>query len=190
DTVGYVDDLPHGLVESFSETLSEAAAADAVVLVVDASDDTGTMREKLQASLDVLDTQGVNRETVVTALNKTDRLGERERAERLRAVDELAPSPLPVSVTEGTNLDALVDRVIARLPNERLDVTVPNCDAAMQLVSRAYDGLDVSDVSYAADRVRVEATGRPDVVARLEAAAAGIADPDSGGQSSDARSSR
>jgi len=190
DTVGYVDDLPHGLVESFSETLSEAAAADAVVLVVDASDDIGTMREKLRASLDVLDTQGVNRETVVTALNKTDRLGERERAERLRAVDELAPSPLPVSVTEGTNLDALVDRVIARLPNERLDVTVPNCDAAMQLVSRAYDGLDVSDVSYAADRVRVEATGRPDVVAKLEAAAAGIADPDSGGQSSDARSSR
>jgi GTP-binding protein HflX len=169
DTVGYVDDLPHWLVESFSETLSEASAADAVVLVVDASDDPGTMREKLQVSLDVLDAQGVDRESVVTAVNKMDLVAPDEREARLDAVDEIAPAPVPVSVTEGTNLAAVCAAVRERLPTESLDVTLPNCDEAMGLVSEAYDHLAVSDISYRADRVRIEANGRPAVVAKLEA---------------------
>ena len=38
DTVGFVRNLPHGLVEAFKATLEEAAEADLLVHVVDASD--------------------------------------------------------------------------------------------------------------------------------------------------------
>jgi GTP-binding protein HflX len=174
DTVGFVDDLPHWLVESFSETLSEAAAADAVVLVVDASDDPETMREKLALSLDVLDSQGVDRSNVVTALNKVDLLDERERERCRQAIDDRAPAPIPVSVTEGTNLGGLVDAVTDRLPTERAELAVPNCDEAMALVSRAYDRATVEDVEYGGETVRLVVRGRPDVVAKLEARAAEV----------------
>ena len=172
DTVGFVDDLPHWLVESFSETLSEAAAADAVVLVVDASDDPETMREKLALSLDVLDSQGVDRSNVVTALNKVDLLDERERERCRQAIGGRAPTPIPVSVTEGTNLGGLVDAVTDRLPTERAELAVPNCDEAMALVSRAYDRATVEDVEYGGETVRLVVRGRPGVVAKLEARAA------------------
>jgi len=175
DTVGFVDDLPHWLVESFSETLSEAAAADAVVLVADASDDPGELREKLTVSLDVLDAQGVDEADVVTAVNKVDLLDDDERAERLAVVREVAPNPVPISVIEGTNIDALVDTVTERLPTEATELTLPNCDAAMGLVSRAYDRATVDSVDYSAEEVRVDLRGRPDVVAQLEADAAEIA---------------
>ena len=172
DTVGFVDDLPHWLVESFSETLSEAAAADAVVLVVDASDDPETMQEKLDVSLDVLASQGVDRSNVVTALNKVDLLDEHERGQCRQAIGDRAPTPIPVSVTEGTNLGGLVDAVTDRLPTERAELAVPNCDEAMALVSRAYDRATVEDVEYGGETVRLVVRGRPDVVAKLEARAA------------------
>ncbi|PSP54287.1 GTPase HflX [Halobacteriales archaeon QH_7_68_42] len=174
DTVGFVDDLPHWLVESFSETLSEAAAADAVVLVVDASDDPETMQEKLDVSLDVLASQGVDRSNVVTALNKVDLLDERERGQCRQAIGDRAPTPIPVSVTEGTNLGGLVDAVTDRLPTERAELAVPNCDEAMALVSRAYDRATVEDVEYGGETVRLVVRGRPDVVAKLEARAAEV----------------
>jgi len=169
DTVGFVDELPHWLVESFSETLSEAAAADAVVLVVDASDDPETAREKLDVSLDVLESQGVEEEDVVTALNKVDLLDEDEREERVAAIAERAPAPVPVSVTEGTNVADLVDTVSERLPTERLELALPNCDETMGLVSRAYDRATVEAVDYGGESVQLVVRGRPDVLAKLEA---------------------
>ncbi|MEF8853527.1 MAG: GTPase HflX [Haloarculaceae archaeon] len=169
DTVGFVDELPHWLVESFGETLSEAAAADCVVIVVDASDDPETAREKLDVSLDVLGSQGVEESNVVTVLNKVDLLDEREREARLRTVAEHAPNPVPVSVTEGTNVAGLVEAVTERLPTEAAELTVPNCEAAMGLVSRAYDRATVEGVDYAGDTVEIDVHGRPAVVAKLEA---------------------
>jgi GTP-binding protein HflX len=174
DTVGFVDELPHWLVESFGETLSEAAAADCVLLVVDASDDPDTAREKLAVSLDVLETQGIDEGAVVTALNKVDLLEEGEREQRLREVGERAPNPVPVSVTEGTNVEGLVRAVTGQLPTETAGLTLPNCDEAMGLVSRAYDQATVEGVDYAGDTVDIVVRGRPGVVAKLEADAAGI----------------
>jgi GTP-binding protein HflX len=175
DTVGFVADLPHWLVESFSETLSEAAAADAVVLVADASDPLPTFREKLDVSLDVLDAQGVARESVVLALNKVDCLDAAERGERMAAAAEVAADPVPVSATEGTNLDALVAAVESRLPTERATLTMPNCDDAMAVVSWAHDRATVEDVTYDADAVRLAVSGRPSVVERARSRAESVA---------------
>ncbi|MFC7138387.1 GTPase HflX [Halosimplex aquaticum] len=169
DTVGFVADLPHWLVESFSETLSDAAAADAVVLVADASDPPAELREKVQVALDVFDAQGVDESAVVTALNKVDLLDDDAVAERRDAVDGLAPNPVPISVREGRNLDRLLAAVAERLPTERAELTLPNCDEAMRLVSRAYDRAAVESVEYEGETVDIVVRGRPSVVERLRA---------------------
>jgi GTP-binding protein HflX len=174
DTVGFVDDLPHWVVESFSETLSETAAADVVVLVVDASDELETMARKTRVSRAVLAEQDVAESAIVTALTKVDLLTATEVAERMAVLEEITPSPVPVSTTAGRNIEGLVEAVGERLATGRLDVQVPNCDAAMGLVSRAYDRANVETVEYAGDHVRIAAVGRPAVVAQLEAEAATI----------------
>lgn len=171
DTVGFVADLPHWLVESFSATLSEAAAADRVVLVADASDPPDELREKLGVSLDVLDAQDVAREAVVTALNKVDRLDAEGRAERLAVAAEIAPSPLAISARDGTNLDRLVAQVGEGLPTEHATIEMPNRNDAMSVVSWLYDHADVADVSYGAagDRVTVSFAARPSIADQARA---------------------
>ena len=171
DTVGFVADLPHWLVESFSETLSEATAADCVVLVADISDPLDDFQEKLAVSLDVLDSQGVSIDDVVTVLNKTDLLNADERERRLAAAAEVVSSPLPVSTTENTNVDDLVARVLAHLPNESAEIVMPNGDNAMSLVSWLYNHTDVANVEYVDGQVTVAFSARPTIVERARAKA-------------------
>ncbi|WP_135363534.1 GTPase HflX [Halosimplex halophilum] len=169
DTVGFVADLPHWLVESFSETLSDAAAADAVVLVADASDAPPALREKVGVALDVLAGQGVDESAVVTALNKVDLLDGDAPAERREAVADLAPEPVAVSVREGTNLDRLRAAIADRLPTERAELRLPNRDEAMGIVSRAYDRAVVESIEYGAETVALSVRGRPAIVEQLRA---------------------
>ncbi|WP_276253832.1 GTPase HflX [Halomontanus rarus] len=171
DTVGFVSDLPHWLVASFSETLSEAAAADAVILVADASDPCEEFREKLSVALDVLDEQGVDGADVITACNKADRLAEDELESRLAVAEEFAPSPIPVSARTGANVDALRSAVRVRLPTERSEFRMPTGDDAMAVVSRAYDRTSVETVDYDGSTVRVVCEGPPSVLERLRARA-------------------
>ncbi|WP_246999497.1 GTPase HflX [Halosolutus gelatinilyticus] len=178
DTVGFVDDLPHDLVESFTSTLSEAAAADVVVLVADASGPREGVRDRLEVALEVLDVQGVDGERIVPALNKVDRLSADERVRRRELASDRVPAsaadPVPVSILDGTNLDRLRSAIRRRLPTERATLRMPNCDDAMSLVSRAYDRTAVEEVEYDGDAVTIVCRGSPPTIDRLRADAARI----------------
>lgn len=174
DTVGFVQDLPHWLVKSFSSTLSEAAAADVVVLVVDVTDPLDELLEKTRVSLDVLTSQGVDESSVVTAVNKIDAVDAATQLEHVEAIQSIAPSPIPISVREETHLGALVRLIEERLPTDEVVLEVPNCGEAMQLVSWAYDRTAVDSVSYSGNKVRIELHGRPEVVEQAIAKAEGV----------------
>ncbi|MDG5817545.1 GTPase HflX [Natronococcus sp. A-GB7] len=171
DTVGFVDDLPHDLVESFSSTLSEAAAADVVVLVVDASDPLETFRERLSVSLEVLEAQGVDEDRIVPVLNKAETLSEEERRRRSSVAADLVPEsaadPILASLLEGTNLETVRSEIRARFPEERATLRIPNTDDAMSLVSTAYDRTTVESVDYEGETVTLTCRGRPSVLERL-----------------------
>ena len=70
DTVGFVRNLPHGLVEAFKATLEEAAAADLLVHVVDASDPEAELHMKTTDT--VLREIGAGELPRVIAVNKVD----------------------------------------------------------------------------------------------------------------------
>lgn len=72
DTVGFIRKLPHHLVSSFRSTLGEIAEADLVLHVIDRSHPQ--WHEQTAVAEGVLDDLGVERERVIPALNKIDRL--------------------------------------------------------------------------------------------------------------------
>ncbi|MEC7948970.1 MAG: GTPase HflX [Myxococcota bacterium] len=109
DTVGFVRDLPHHLVASFRSTLAEALHADLLLHVVDASHPEA--ESQVQAVKHVLAELGVDNDQVLGVLNKVDRVPDGGTLAVLRA--EFAES-VQVSARDGTGLDALADRVIAR----------------------------------------------------------------------------
>lgn len=173
DTVGYVRDLPHELVVSFSETLSEAAAADVVVLLADASDDPDELSEKLRVSYEVLDHQSVDPEAIVLGLNKVDTLDADALDEAMAVAGEFDDDPVGLSALEGDNVEALIDRIVERVPTTRETLELPPDDAAMGVVSDAYDRAVVHDVDYG-ESITLDVEGRPAVIESIRHAAANI----------------
>ena len=108
DTVGFISDIPHGLVEAFRSTLEEVAEADLVVHVVDAS--SPNLDEQRVTVLDVLRGIGVSERLIrgrIEVFNKADLLSAEERAEVLRgreAEDDQGKAYL-VSAASGEGLE-------------------------------------------------------------------------------------
>lgn len=79
DTVGFIQNLPHSLIESFKSTLSELKYADLLLQVVDASD--ANWEKQIKVVHEVLDELGVSKE-MLYVFNKIDRIPESERQDR------------------------------------------------------------------------------------------------------------
>jgi GTP-binding protein HflX len=83
DTVGFIKNLPHGLVASFKSTLDEALEASLIAHVVDASDPD--WEQQLKVTEEVLDEIGANEAPRLIVFNKIDRAEvEAETASTLR----------------------------------------------------------------------------------------------------------
>jgi len=175
DTVGFVSDLPHWLVESFKSTLSEVYRADLVLLVVDVSDPVDEIHEKLVTSHDTLYER--NEAPIVTVLNKVDKVDADELERKREALSTLAPNPVAVSGMDDIGIGELTARIDRELPpyeHERL--VIPMCDDAMSLVSWVHDHARVEDVDYG-EQVVLEFEARPSVIERARAKAGDLATP-------------
>ncbi|MFB6072442.1 MAG: GTPase HflX [Halobacterium sp.] len=170
DTVGFISDLPHWLVESFKSTLESVYQADLVLLVVDASESVDDIREKLTTCHDTLYER--NEAPIVTVFNKVDKVGDDELEEKTAALSALAPNPVAVSGLEGINLEELVARIDAELPErEREKLVLPMTEDTMSVVSWVHDHAYVRDVDYGDDEVVIDFEARPTIVERSHAKA-------------------
>jgi GTP-binding protein HflX len=167
DTVGFLDDLPHWLVESFRGTLREVEEADAVLLVADVAQPVEELRRKLETTMETLDE---DHPPVVTALNKADAVDGDELSRKREAVADVAPNLVPVSALEAADLDPLTDQVVAELPDlERERLELPLQDDAMSLVSWLHDEAAEVEVEYGAEVATVDVAARPATVEKARA---------------------
>jgi GTP-binding protein HflX len=176
DTVGFVSDLPHWLVESFKSTLDSVYRADLVLLVVDASESLEAMREKLITSHDTLYER--NEAPIVTVFNKIDAVDDEELDEKRAALSALAPNPVAVSGLTGENIAELTARVEAELPAwERERLLLPLVDDTMSVISWLYDHASVEEEEYQGEQVFVEFEASPSIVEKARAKAADLSLP-------------
>ncbi len=103
DTVGFIEKLPHQLVEAFKATLEETVLADLILHVVDAAASEGRRLADMQAVDEVLEEIGAGAKPRLLVLNKSDLLSEDERAEVLLR----HPDAVLVSALSGDGLDEL-----------------------------------------------------------------------------------
>ena len=95
DTVGFVSDLPHNLVEAFSSTLEETVYADLLVHVVDVSNPHHEEQERVV--LEVLKSLGANNTKIITLGNKMDKVENLEKE----------PDKLYISAKHNIGIDEL-----------------------------------------------------------------------------------
>ena len=108
DTVGFIRDLPHGLVEAFQATLQEAMEADLLLHVVDASNPD--FPEQMQEVQKVLAEIGAEHVPQLLVFNKLDALDEQHQPLQMQDEYELDGTPVTrifVSARSGHGLDLL-----------------------------------------------------------------------------------
>lgn len=115
DTVGFIRDLPHGLVDAFQATLQEAVDADLLLHVVDASNQA--FPEQMEQVMRVLHEIGAADVPQLLVFNKIDSLESGQRP--LHVLDEFdvdgTPTPrVFVSARSGEGLDVLRNALSGR----------------------------------------------------------------------------
>ncbi len=117
DTVGFIRDLPHGLVDAFQATLQEAIDADLLLHVVDASNPG--FPEQIQQVQKVLAEIGADDVPQILVFNKLDAIDPERMPAELQDMYELDGEPVPrvfVSARSGQGLaqlrQMLADRVL------------------------------------------------------------------------------
>lgn len=127
DTVGFIQKLPTQLVASFRATLEEVTEADILLHVVDLSHPN--MDEQVAAVEEVLEELKAGDKTVITALNKVDKidLNNAEHAKRLESAYAAYPNPVAISALTGQGLQDLADMIdeVIRGRMAAIDVIIP-----------------------------------------------------------------
>jgi GTPase len=118
DTVGFIEKLPHQLVEAFKATLEETVLADLILHVVDATEPEQRRLLDMKAVDAVLEEIGAGEKPRLLVLNKADLLSEEER----REVALSHPGAVVVSAVDGEGLEELRDRIEVAFEETLADV--------------------------------------------------------------------
>ena len=172
DTVGFIRNLPHALVESFKSTLDEVLEADLLLHVVDASHPN--FRAQMQTTADVLREIGAGDIPVLMVFNKLDRVA-----------DPVLPKILKAAYKNSEFVSALKDEDMVRLRRYiikyfeenlvRATIEVPADDQA--LLSLIYKSCLILETDFSIqDRARFEVRASPAVLAKLHAHVVSVAE--------------
>lgn len=120
DTVGFINHLPHQLVEAFKSTLEEVRDAEVLLHVIDAS--AAHIENKIAAVDEVLEEIEADGMPSIYVLNKADLVDEEDRRDIKRSLRE----GVLVSTLTGEGLDTLEERMAAAIATCRvLTLVIP-----------------------------------------------------------------
>ncbi|MFA5276516.1 MAG: GTPase HflX, partial [Candidatus Omnitrophota bacterium] len=151
DTVGFLSNLPHHLIEAFKATLEEVVEADLLIHVLDVSHPR--LYEHASSVFTVLKELGADQKPIITALNKIDLIDEPAKLERLKADFN---NPVLISAKLKDNLGQLLEDVQKNFSGRmaELDVLVPH--SRMDLVDLFYREGKVKDIQYAQEGIKIK----------------------------------
>ena len=162
DTVGFVRNLPHQLVEAFRSTIEEISHSDLVVHVVDASHpDPGS---QIQTVRDVLAEVEATDIQELVVFNKCDLIDETEKL----ALRGMEPGCLLVSAASGEGVAELLERIESLLPKPELFMKVLVPYSRGDLVSRIHSEGKVAKLEHRETGTYVETLVKPGLASELD----------------------
>ena len=134
DTIGFIEGMPHDLIDGFRATLRRLRAADLTLLLIDASEPESEVGRKLSTSLSVLGAEGVRE--LAPVLSKADLADPAKIDAAMRLVhDKTGRTPYVLSAVTGKGLDGLVEHLLASCPG-------------MEKIEFGLDGIDTDRGSF------------------------------------------
>ena len=150
DTVGFIRDLPHHLIDSFKATLEETRQAHLLLHVADASNPAAT--EQIAAVYEVIGELGIRAKDTLLVLNKADALADRGALEVLL---NRYPAAIAISARSRQGIDQLAGAVSESLSRAFHDVDIETGAANGRLVAWLAANGEVLSKQYFDSRVLV-----------------------------------
>lgn len=153
DTVGFLHNLPHNLIEAFKATLEEVTEADLLIHVLDTSH--RCVYEHAQAVVSVLKELKVDTKPIVTALNKIDLLDDKMWLAKLK---EDFTNSIAISAKFKTNLEELVSWIENNFKDRMADFTLFIPHSKMELLNQIYRKGKVRHIEYLPKGIEAKVT--------------------------------
>ena len=166
DTVGFIKNLPHGLVASFKSTLDEALEASLLAHVVDASD--AAFERQLDVTVEVLAEIGAREVPRLLVFNKIDRVGD-EALQAAREDDLHAryPGCVVISARREGDVGRLRAAIIAFFQKRLVDAELFLPWSAQQMRGEIFANCEVLDERADSDGATLTVRGEPEMIRRL-----------------------
>lgn len=156
DTVGFIERLPIDLIDAFRSTLEETVFSDLIILVVDASEPSKTIKEKLSVCFDTIEKIGAYGIPLLLTLNKIDLLPESEIQQKSEIISDIITNIVPISAIKGENIDTLKLQLSRLLGNEiQVTISLPANDETLSFISWIFNHAYVKNVAYETEQVRL-----------------------------------
>ncbi len=153
DTVGFVRNLPHQLIEAFNATLEEAALSDFLIHVLDASQQE--VMEFYNTTMRVLADLGADTKQMLVVFNKIDKI---EDPYAIPALRRHFLDAVFVSIQTGEGMDELVERISEFVARGTMTVELRLPPARADLLARLHRDGTVRNVHYEHDFTHIVAT--------------------------------
>jgi GTP-binding protein HflX len=155
DTIGFLENLPYFMIESFRYTIDEIFSADLILLVVDSSDSDDEMMRKINASTQILFPE-VDSSRIMVILNKTDLLSS-NLDEKIRLIRDVTSfnEIIPTSTISKQGIENMIRLIASHFHKScEIDLALPNVPDTARVVAWLYDTESVRSVDYG-DEVRL-----------------------------------
>lgn len=165
DTVGFINKLPHHLIEAFKSTLEEASYADYLIHVADAHNPN--VEEEMRVVYETLKELGADQKKSITIFNKMDLLEEEGEAENADLHDSEAEKVIYAAVKQGRGIEEIKKALEDLLTEEQVLVErlLPYSKASLLAQIREYGSLLSEE--YTPDGIQIKAYVPLEVYGRL-----------------------
>ena len=145
DTVGFINKLPHNLVQAFHSTLEEVKYADLLLEVVDYSDENH--KEQMQVTADTLRELGAEQIPCIHVYNKCDGL--------IDPLPQIRGDNIYMAAKKGIGLEELIEMISSHIYQDYVDcvMLIPYTEGA--LVSYFSENATIRDTEYLAEGTKI-----------------------------------
>jgi GTPase len=163
DTVGFIKNLPHNLIESFKSTLSEVVESDVLLHVIDISNPN--FEEQISVVNDTLKEIGAEDRKIINVFNKVDRLKD---FDLLNHFKEMYPDAIFISAQKGLNVESLLGKVKDELSKEYIEKTIKLKKDNYKAIDKIYKLVEVIEIKYLKTFTRILVRGTKENLDYLE----------------------
>ncbi len=168
DTIGFIDRLPHLMINAFHSTLEETISSDAIILVIDFHESLEDVKRKLLVCKNTLKKIGIGDIPIITALNKVDLLKKEEIKEKFQKIVNDVSYPILISALNEMNLDELKKIVATHLGNYlNFAFLLPVNDSSLSFISRLYTQVGFLETYYKGKNIKVVVTASPQFMKKI-----------------------